>query len=136
METKENISTLRPQKPNISFEDFEKLDIRICKILSVEKVEKADKLYKMEIDTGIDKRIVVSAIADKIPDNRLLGQLMPFVLNLEPRKIRGIESTAMIFGFAELVNDSNKMCHITPLVYNDVIPAGDGDKELIGAIMI
>jgi len=123
-----------PQKSNISFEEFEKLDIRICKILSVEKVEKADKLYKLEIDTGIDKRIVVSAIAQSFSEKDLLDQHLPFVLNLEPRKIRGIESTAMII-LGEMVQ-SKKLFMVSPLVFDDVIPSGDGWKELIGAIVI
>lgn len=125
---------LKPQKPNISFEEFEKLDIRICKILSVEKVEKADKLYKLEIDTGIDKRVVVSAIAQSFSEKDLLDQHLPFVLNLEPRKIRGIESTAMII-LGETVQ-SKKLFMVSPLVFDDVIPSGDGWKELTGAIVI
>ncbi len=126
--------TPQPQKPNISIEDFEKLDIRLCKILSVEKVENTDKLYKMQIDTGIDKRTVVSAIADKIPVNELLGQHLPFVLNLEPIKIRGIESNAMII-LAE-TEQSKKMLLISPIVYHDTILSANYFKEVTGAIII
>lgn len=125
---------MKPQKKNISFEDFEKLDIRICKILSIEKVEKADKLYKLEIDTGIDKRIVVSAIAQSFLEKDLLNQHLPFVLNLEPRKIRGIESNAMII-LGETV-ESKKLFMVSPIVFDDVISSGDGWKELTGAIVI
>jgi len=125
---------MRPQKPNISFEDFEKLDIRVCQILSIEKVEKADKLYKIQIDTGFDKRTVVSAIAQSFMEKDLLNQHLPFVLNLEPRKIRGIESNAMII-LGETAN-SKKLFMISPLVFDDVIPAGDGWKELTGSIVI
>lgn len=88
--------TLRPQKPTISFEDFEKLDIRICTITGVERVPNTDKLYKLTIQTGIDERICVSAIADKFSEEDLKYRNMPFILNLEPRKIKGIESQAMI----------------------------------------
>ena len=91
-ETKE----LRPQKPTISFEDFEKLDIRICTITGIEKVPNTDKLYKLTIKTGIDERTCVSAIADKFEEKDLYCRNMPFILNLEPRKIKGIESQAMI----------------------------------------
>ena len=85
-----------PIKPEITFEQFEKIDVRLCRILSVEKVEKSDKLYKMIINTGIDERIVVSSIAKVLQKEELIGNLFPFVLNLPPRKIFGIDSTAMI----------------------------------------
>jgi methionyl-tRNA synthetase len=83
-------------KPEISFDDFMKADIRICEILSVEKVEKKDRLYKLEINTGIDKRVVVSSIAHKIAPEQLLNKKFPFVLNLAPRPIANITSEAMI----------------------------------------
>lgn len=122
------------QKPNITLEEFQKLDIRICKIIAIEKVEKADKLYKMQIDTGVDQRNVVSAIAQSFSEKDLLNQHLPFVLNLEPRKIRGIESTAMII-LGETVQ-SKKLFMVSPLVLDDAIPSGDGEKELTGAIVI
>ncbi|TXI85134.1 MAG: hypothetical protein E6Q38_00885 [Crocinitomicaceae bacterium] len=135
--SKETVETeFRPQKSNISFEDFEKLDIRICKILSVEKVENTDKLYKMEIDTGIDKRIVVSAIAHQIKVDELLNESLPFVLNLEPRKIRGIESNAMII-LGETVK-TNRLFRIynAPFDFNHC-PQGEViDNYLTGAIII
>ncbi len=134
MKVREQIRKDNQQKPNITFEEFNKLDIRICKILSVEKVEKADKLYKLQIDTGFDKRIVVSAISQSFLEKDLINQHIPFVLNLEPRKIRGIESNAM-FILGETVN-SKKLFMISPLVFDDVIPSGDGWKELTGAIVI
>lgn len=112
MNTPEN----RPIKPEISYEDYEKLDIRICRITSVEKVEKADKLYKMTINTGVDIRTVVSAIADKIEIDRLYGQEMPFILNLAPRKIRGIMSEAMII-LAE--TKSNNLLRLQIAPYED-----------------
>lgn len=125
---------MRPIKETIEFEDFNKLDIRVCQIISVEKVPDTDRLYKMEIDTGVDKRIVVSSIAHKFPILQLLNQHLPFVLNLKPREIKGIESTAMII-LAETAI-SKKMFQVSPLVYDDVISSGDGWKELTGAIVI
>ena len=128
-----------PQKPNISFEDFQKLDIRLCKVLSVERVENTDKLYKMEIDTGIDKRIVVSAIAHQMNIDELLEHRLPFILNLEPRKIKGIESHAMII-LGE-TNLSKKLFMINA----DTYPRGyfkidedypKYDDDLTGAIII
>lgn len=125
---------MTPQKPNITLEEFQKLDIRICKIIAIEKVEKADKLYKMQIDTGVDQRNVVSAIAQSFSEKDLLNQHLPFILNLEPRKIRGIESTAMII-LGETV-ESKRLFMVSPLVFDDAIPSGDGEKELTGAIVI
>ncbi len=84
------------QKKAIRFEDFIKADIRICKILSVEKVPDTDKLYSLSIDTGMDIRTVVSAIADKVSSGDLLSKNIPFILNLPPRTIKGIESNGMI----------------------------------------
>jgi len=83
-------------KPEIAFEDLMKADIRICEILSVEKVEKKDRLYKLKINTGFDKRVVVSSIAHKIKPEQLLNKKFPFVLNLAPRPIANIVSQAMI----------------------------------------
>ncbi len=137
METQEtNIPVVRPQKPNISFEEFEKLDIRVCKILSIEKVEKADKLYKMQIDTGIDKRIVVSAIANVYSPEDLLGDFFPFILNLEPRKIRGIESQAMIIMCETQKSNTVLKIQNGPLTLAHC-PAGEYfDDYLKGAIII
>jgi len=90
------METNTQQKSDIAFEDFAKADIRICKILTVEKVEKADKLYKLTVDTGIDNRVVVSAIAHKLTPEQILNKNIPFILNLPVRSIRGIESHGMI----------------------------------------
>lgn len=108
-------------KPAITFEDYMKLDIRICEILSVEKVEKKDRLYKLEINTGIDKRIVVSSIAHQITVEQLLNKKFPFVLNLDPRPIANIVSEAMII----LSMGSNGKFH----------EVGDQSAE-IGAVVI
>jgi len=83
-------------KPEVSFDDFLKVDVRLCQIISVEKVEKKDRLYKLLIDTGVDKRIVVSAIALMFKPEELQGKVLPFVLNLPPREIAGITSRGMI----------------------------------------
>lgn len=83
-------------KQEISFDDFMKSDIRICEVISLEKVSGKDKLYKLEINTGIDTRVVVSAIAHQFSPEQVLNKKFPFVLNLPPRKIAGIESNGMI----------------------------------------
>ena len=91
-----------PQKTAIQFDDFAKLDIRIGTILEAEKVEKADKLLKLLIDTGIDKRTIVSGIAEHYTPEEIIGKTVQVLLNLEPRKIRGIESQGMVL----MVEDS------------------------------
>lgn len=85
-----------PFKSEMSFEDFMKADIRICEVISLEKVEGKDRLYKIEINTGVDKRVVVSAIAHKFTPEQILNKKFPFILNLPPRKIASIESNGMI----------------------------------------
>ena len=110
----EELIRIKEIKPEISFEDLTKLDIRLCKIESVEKVEKKNKLYKLLINTGIDKRVVISGIAENFTNEDLSGKIFPFVLNLPPRKIAGIESFGMIIlaedalsGLLKVVPESN-----------------------------
>lgn len=83
-------------KPSIEYKYLEKIDIKIGKIESVERVEGSEKLYKLSVNFGVENKTVVSAIANKISQEDLLGKRMPFVMNLEPRKIFGILSEAMI----------------------------------------
>lgn len=85
------------QKENISFDDLLKLDIRICKINEVERVPKTDKLLKFTIDTGIDKRACVTNLGELFTPEYFQDKCMPFILNLNPTTIRGIESKAMVF---------------------------------------
>lgn len=83
-------------KSEISYEDFIKLDLRTATILSAEKVEKADKLLKLELDLGFEKRTVVSGIAEHYNPSAIIGKKVTLLANLAPRKIRGIESKGMI----------------------------------------
>ncbi|MEM7104089.1 MAG: methionine--tRNA ligase [Bacteroidota bacterium] len=85
-----------PVKPEATFEDFTKLDIRTGTILSAEKVEKADKLLKLLVDIGIEKRTVVSGIAKHHAPEAIIGQKVLLLANLAPRKIRGVFSEGMI----------------------------------------
>ena len=85
-----------PPKPNVTFDDFTKLDIRTGTILEAEKIPKTKKLIKLLIDTGIDKRTVVSGIAEFFEAEKIMGKKVSILINLEPRKIRGIESQGMI----------------------------------------
>jgi methionyl-tRNA synthetase len=88
--------TVSPQKANVSFDDFSKLDIRLGTILEAEKVPKADKLLKLTVDTGLDIRTIVSGIAEHYSPEEIIGKTVSVLLNLEPRKIRGVESQGMI----------------------------------------
>jgi len=89
-------SNYEPQKDEVNFDDFTKMDIRLGTILEAEKVEKADKLLKLTVDTGIDKRTIVSGIAEHYKPEEIIGKTVQVLLNLAPRKIRGIESQGMI----------------------------------------
>lgn len=80
----------------IAFDDFAKLEIRIGTIISAEKVADADKLLKLEIDLGEEKRQVVSGIADWYKPEDLVGKQVPVLMNLEPRTFKGVESQGMI----------------------------------------
>ena len=80
----------------INFDDFKKLEIRIGKILSAEKVEGTDKLLRLEIDFGAEKRQIVAGIAESYQPDQIIGRQVPVLMNLEPRTIRGVESQGMI----------------------------------------
>jgi methionyl-tRNA synthetase len=85
-----------PMKDAIAFDDFTKMDLRMGTILAAQKVEKADKLLQLTVDTGIDHRTIVSGIAEHYAPADIIGKTVLVLLNLEPRKIRGIESQGMI----------------------------------------
>lgn len=102
---------LNPSKENVVFEDFAKLDIRVATVLEAEKVPKTDKLLKLKIDTGIDKRTVISGIAQKYDPRKLVGKKICMIINLASRKIRGVESMGMILS-AE--NAKGELCLIAP----------------------
>ncbi len=88
--------TLNPFKETTSYDDFSKMDLRVGTIIAAEKVEKADKLLKLTIDTGLDQRTVVSGIALHFKTEEIIGQQVTLLANLAPRKIKGIESMGMI----------------------------------------
>ncbi|MFZ9503230.1 MAG: methionine--tRNA ligase [Cyclobacteriaceae bacterium] len=87
---------LSPAKDQIQFEDFSKMDIRIATILAAEKVEKSKKLLKLQVDTGLDRRTVMSGIAEHFQPEELIGKQVTLLANLAPRKIMGVESQGMI----------------------------------------
>ena len=88
--------TVAPQKELISYDDFAKMDIRIGTILEAEKMPKADKLLILKVDTGIDQRTIVSGIAQSFAPKEIIGKKVTVLVNLAPRKLRGVESQGMI----------------------------------------
>jgi methionyl-tRNA synthetase len=99
-------------KPDITYEEFSKMDIRIGTILEAEHVPKTDKLLKLLIDTGFDKRTVVSGIAGFFKPENIIGQQVSILVNLAPRKIKGIESQGMIL-MAE--NNRGELTFVSPI---------------------
>jgi len=102
---------LKPIKETISFDDFQKLDIRTATIIGAEKVPKTKKLLKLTLDTGIDKRTVVSGIAEFYEADKIVGKQVQVLVNLASRKLKGIESQGMIL-MAE--NPEGKLCFVSP----------------------
>ena len=100
-----------PQKAETSFDDFQKMDIRLGTILEAEKVKKADKLLKLLVDTGLDKRTIVSGIAEHYTPEEVVGKTVTVLMNLAPRTIKGIESQGMIL-MAE--NENNELSFMSP----------------------
>ncbi len=94
-------------KPTIQYDDFGKLDLKVGTIIAAEKVPKADKLLKLEIDLGYEKRTIVSGIALHFKPEEIIGKQVVVVANLAPRKMRGIESNGMIL----MADDSNGKLH-------------------------
>lgn len=90
------VNTAPPFKPETSFDDFSKMDIRTATIIAAEAVPKTDKLLKLTVDTGAGKRTVVSGIAAYYKPEAVIGQKVCLLVNLAPRKIKGIESQGMI----------------------------------------
>jgi methionyl-tRNA synthetase len=87
---------LKPMKETITYDDFAKLDIRVCTVEAAEKVQGADKLLKLTVNTGLDTRTIVSGIALYYKPEDLIGKQFCFIINLAPRKLRGIDSNGMI----------------------------------------
>jgi methionyl-tRNA synthetase len=91
-----SMQPVTPLKPEIVFDDFSKLDIRVGKVIAAEPMPKSDKLLKLTVDSGLDKRIILSGIAKHYSAEEMVGKQVTFVANLAPRKMMGIESQGMI----------------------------------------
>ncbi len=107
----EKARTIEPQKEEIQYDDFARMDIRTATVLEAERVPKTDKLLKLTIDTGIDQRTIVSGIAEYYTPEEMVGKQICILANLAPRKIRGIESKGMILMAKQ---GDGKMRFITP----------------------
>ncbi|MFI3249093.1 MAG: methionine--tRNA ligase [Rikenellaceae bacterium] len=96
IEMAEASQNVEPQKESISFDDFQKMDIRVSKVVAAEKVAKTKKLLKLTVDTGIDTRTIVSGIAEYFAPEELVGRQVLVLVNLAPRELKGIVSQGMI----------------------------------------
>jgi methionyl-tRNA synthetase len=105
-----------PVKPEINYADFEKMDIRTATILTAERIEKADKLLKLTLDLGFEKRTVVSGIAAYFSPEEVIGKKVCLLANLAPRTMRGVTSEGMIL----MAEDSNgKLGFVSPVNLNE-----------------
>jgi methionyl-tRNA synthetase len=91
-----NNQTSTPAKPEITFEEFSKMDIRVSTIIKAEKVPKTKKLLKLQVDTGLDNRTIVSGIAEFFSPEEVIGKKVLVLINLDPKEIKGIKSHGMI----------------------------------------
>jgi len=107
MEEKANLPEEKTSKPEIQFDDFAKLELKVGTIISAAKVEKADKLLKLSVDLGTETRTIVSGIALHFTPEEIVGKQVTVVTNLAPRKMKGIESQGMIL----MAEDSNVKLH-------------------------
>ena len=118
--TSTSTSTNAAVKPEIVFDDFAKIDLRVGTIVAASKVEKADKLLQLSVDLGFETRTIVSGIAQHFEPESIVGKQVTVVVNLAPRKMRGIESNGMIL----MAEDANGKLHfINP---SDNINPGSG----------
>ncbi|MGB3939804.1 MAG: methionine--tRNA ligase subunit beta, partial [Candidatus Cloacimonas acidaminovorans] len=101
---------IAPLKELISYDDFAKLDLRLAKVLTAERVPQTDKLLKLKVDIGIEQRELIAGIAVDYEPNNLIGKTVLMLVNLEPRKIRGITSQGMILA----ANSKGKLLLLIP----------------------
>ena len=103
-----------PAKPTISYEDFSKLDLRIARVLEVSDHPNADKLLVLKIDLGGEQRQIIAGLKPYTPPERLLGRLIVVAANLEPRKMRGLESNGMLLAASCEVDGQRQVVFLTP----------------------
>lgn len=109
------------EKPTISFEDFMRLDLRVAKVLEVADHPNADRLYVLQIDMGGERRQVVAGLKAHCPPESLLGRNIVVVANLEPRKLRGMESRGMLLAASYEQDGQEKVVILTT---DQPVPSG------------
>ncbi len=112
VKTEEKKEEVVNKKPEITYDDFDKLDLRVGKILTAEKVENADKLLKFTVKLGDEERTIISGVYPYYSPEYLVNKNVVVVANLKPRKIKGIESRGMILYAEDEKND--KLLFVTP----------------------
>ena len=112
---------VEPQKEEIAFDDFTKLDIRVGTIIEAEKMPKTKKLLVLKVDTGFDTRTIVSGIAESFKPEEVIGKKVTVLVNLAPRKLRGVESQGMILMTED---ESGNLVFVNP----DVVGVTNGLK--------
>ena len=105
MTNEEEAAKVAPVKPEITYDDFAKLDIRIGTVLEAEKLPKSKKLLKLKIDTGVDQRTILSGISQHFEAEELIGKQVTVLINLAPRKMMGIDSEGMVLMAEDLNGD-------------------------------
>ena len=108
-------------KPVVSYDDFCKLDLRVAKITAVSDHPNADKLIIIDIDLGTEQRKIIAGLKPYYQPESLVGKNIVVVTNLQPRKMRGLESNAMLLAASYMEGDDRKVVVITP---DDQIPPG------------
>ncbi|MBR5296778.1 MAG: methionine--tRNA ligase subunit beta, partial [Parabacteroides sp.] len=101
MNKEEETEVYEPLKEEISFDEFEKADFRVAKVISCEEVKKSEKLLKFELDLGFETRTILSGIKHWYKPDEMVGKNLVIIANLKPRKIMGIESKGMILSAFE-----------------------------------
>ncbi len=110
-----------PQKPTITYDDFAKLDLRIGRVLEVADHPNADKLYVLKVDLGTEQRQILAGLREYVPAEALLGANIAVIVNLEPRKMRGLESQGMLLA-ASFEQDGQRK--VMTLTTDPSVPAG------------
>ncbi len=121
LQNAQNEMKVEPQKESVSYDDFMKMDLRICQVLEAEKVAKTKKLLKLKVDTGIDQRTIISGIAEYYEPENLIGKKVLMLVNLHPKEIKGVMSQGMIL-MAE--NSNGELAIVSP------------DKDIINGGMV
>ncbi|MGS2762722.1 methionine--tRNA ligase [Sinomicrobium sp. M5D2P9] len=119
LDNKAENKEVAPQKEIITYEDFAKLDMRVGTIIEAEKMKKADKLLILKVDTGLDVRTIVSGIAGSFKPEDIIGKKVTVLVNLAPRKLRGVESQGMIL---MTQNSEDKLVFMNP---DDTVDNGE-----------